>query len=132
MNVCESSIGPTFNLFFKPAVSAPGGNIISIFPVVLGSYVIVSGTSMATPYVAGSAALLVAALGRTEAVGKGALSLLESTAQKLPSTTNDSDPLQTLIQQGAGLINVSAAIESTTIISPTELLLNSTAHFNSV
>ena len=91
-----------------------------------------SGTSMATPFVAASAALLLAAKGRTKLVGKGALSVLESTAQKLLSTTNDGDPLQTLTQQGAGLINIFAAIDTTTIITPTELLLNSTGHFDSV
>lgn len=87
---------------------------------------------MATPYIAGSAALLLTIKGRTKAVASGVLSILQSTAQKLPSSTNDSDPLKTLIQQGAGLIDVHAAISTTTIISPTELLLNSTAHFNSV
>ena len=132
VNFCESSYGPSFDLFLKPAVSAPGGNIISTFPVALGSFVMVTGTSMATSFVAGSAALVLSSKGRTKQTAEGILSLFESTAQKVPSSTNSSDPLQTLTQQGAGLINVFAAINTTTIICPTELLLNSTAHFVSV
>lgn len=132
MNFCESSYGPTFDLYFKPALSAPGGNIISTVPVDLGTFGMASGTAMATSFVAGSAALVLSAKGRTKQVANDILSLFESTAQKVPSSTNSSDPLQTLTQQGAGLINVYAAINTTTILSPTELHLNSTAHFVSV
>ena len=138
VNFCESSYGPSFELFLKPAVSAPGGNIISTFPIDLGNFAIASDTSLAASFFAGSAALVFSSKPktkrsvRTKQIAKGILSLFESTAQKVPSSTNSSDPLQTLTQQGAGLINVSAAINSTTIISPTEILLNSTAHFVSV
>jgi hypothetical protein len=41
-----TSYGPTFDLYFKPAVAAPGGNILSTFPVPLGKYAVLSGTSM--------------------------------------------------------------------------------------
>jgi subtilase family protein len=129
VNFCDS-YGPSFEMYVKPAVAAPGGNILSTYPVNLGSFAIMSGTSMATPYVAGSAALLLSSKGKQ--VAKGALSLFESTAQKVPSSANNGDPLQTLAQQGAGLINVFAALNTTTIISPTELLLNSTALMVSV
>jgi thermitase len=40
------------------AVAAPGGSIFSTYPVSMGSYTTMSGTSMATPHVAGVAALL--------------------------------------------------------------------------
>ena len=132
MNFCEISYGPSYELFLKPAISGPGGNIITTFPVAFGSYAMASGTDMANSFVAGSAALVLSSKGRTSHVAKGVLSLFESTAQKVPSSTNKSDPLQTLTQQGAGLINVFAAINTTTTISPTELLLNSTAHFVSM
>lgn len=133
MNFCEISYGPSYELFFKPAIAAPGGNIITTLPVDLGLYAMASGTDLANAFVAGSAALVLSSKGkRTSHVAKGVLSLFESTAQKVPSSTNKSDPLQTLTQQGAGLINVFAAINTTTTISPTELLLNSTAHFVSM
>jgi hypothetical protein len=44
----------------KADVNAPGTQIYSTWPVKLGSYKAISGTSMATPYVAGVAALLKA------------------------------------------------------------------------
>ncbi|KDQ27552.1 hypothetical protein PLEOSDRAFT_1112600 [Pleurotus ostreatus PC15] len=124
-----TSYGPSNDFFFKPAVAAPGGNILSTLPVNLGLFGIESGTSMATPFVAGSAALLFQAKGTSAAVGRSARTLFETTAQRVPSTHTDGDPLQTLTQQGAGLINVFNAIHTTTIVSPGELILNDTAHF---
>jgi subtilisin family serine protease len=52
-----SSVGPTaISLRLKPDVSAPGVRILSSVP---GSWALFSGTSMASPHVAGGAALLV-------------------------------------------------------------------------
>jgi subtilisin family serine protease len=54
-----SSGGPTpVSLQLKPDVAAPGLNVLSSVPESSGSWAIFSGTSMASPHVAGAAALL--------------------------------------------------------------------------
>jgi subtilisin family serine protease len=54
-----SSSGPTpVSLQLKPDVAAPGQNILSSVPAHAGSWAVFSGTSMASPHVAGAAALL--------------------------------------------------------------------------
>ncbi|KAF5371300.1 hypothetical protein D9758_004263 [Tetrapyrgos nigripes] len=125
-----TSYGPSNDFFFKPAVAAPGGNILSTLPVPLGSYGVESGTSMATPFIAGSSALLLSVKGKSQAVTSNARTLFETTAQTISSSHTDGDPLQTVTQQGAGLVNVFNAIHSTTVLSPGEFILNDTAHFN--
>ncbi|KAI0745166.1 subtilisin-like protease [Earliella scabrosa] len=124
-----STYGPTNDFFFKPAVAAPGGNILSTFPLPLGGFAVLSGTSMATPFVAGVSALLFEARGTSPAVGRSARNLFESTAQRVPSSHTDGDPLQTVTQQGAGLIDAFKAIHADVVVSPTELITNDTAHF---
>ncbi|KAF8524711.1 pyrolysin [Hysterangium stoloniferum] len=124
-----TSYGPSNDFFFKPAVAAPGGNILSTYPVPFGGFALDSGTSMATPFMAGSAALLLQVKGKSQSVARGARTLFETTAQKIPSSRTDGDPLQTLTQQGAGLINVFNALTFKTVVTPGELILNDTAHF---
>ncbi|KAJ7497644.1 subtilisin-like protease [Mycena latifolia] len=124
-----TSYGPTNDFYFKPALTAPGGNILSTLPVPLGSWALESGTSMATPFMAGSAALLFAVKGKSASVGKTARTLFQSTAQPISTSHTDGDPFQTATQQGAGLVQVFDALFATTILSPTELILNDTAHF---
>lgn len=87
---------------------------------------------MATPFLAGSSALLLSVKGKSPAVATSARTLFETTAQMIGSSKTDGAPLQTLTQQGAGLVNVFNAIHATTIVSPGELILNDTANFKPV
>ncbi|KAJ7622720.1 subtilisin-like protease [Mycena polygramma] len=124
-----TTYGPTNDFYFKPAITAPGGSILSTYPVPLGSWALDSGTSMATPFIAGSAALFLAAKGKSPAVAKSARTFFQATAKPLSSSHTDGDPFQTATQQGAGLVQVYDAIFGTTTLSRTELILNDTAHF---
>jgi minor extracellular serine protease Vpr len=54
-----SSAGPSpFGHAFKPDIAAPGGQVLSSTLGSYGSFAVFDGTSMATPHIAGSAALL--------------------------------------------------------------------------
>jgi serine protease AprX len=105
-----SSRGPvTLNdkTYIKPDVSAPGVSVPSTYPG--GEYAEWSGTSMATPHVSGTAALILQknpTLKPSEVKQK-----LESTAKDLGSTGKDND-------YGSGLINAYKAVFGSTSSSP--------------
>ena len=42
--------GPVWDFSFKPQIAAPGGEILSSWPLSARGWAIASGTSMATPY----------------------------------------------------------------------------------
>ena len=106
-----SSWGPAPNLAIKPEISAPGGNIVSA--VIGGGYESYSGTSMATPHMAGAAALVrsyVKSLGITDdpqEIRTLTENLMMSTA--VPGT-NDTGAEFSPREQGAGLVNVKNAV----------------------
>lgn len=103
--------------------------ILSTYPLALGAYAELSGTSMATPYLAGVSALLFQAKGTSKEVALGARSLFQNTANPIYESKNESAPLHTLAQAGAGLVNAYAVVHTTTLASPGQLQLNDTANF---
>jgi minor extracellular serine protease Vpr len=116
-----SSWGPTAELGLKPDVAAPGGEIRSTWPVTqFGGHNVISGTSMASPHVAGAAALLLAA-GRPPAQ---VATLLSNYAA--PAVWNGNPGLgifESPLRDGAGLINVARSIAATTLVTPQKLSL---------
>jgi len=122
----SSSRGPTrFDLLAKPDLLAPGVNIVSL--AARGSYLFnkyenlrvpgangrpdyftLSGTSMASPVVAGTAALL---LRDNHALSVHALKIsLQFTARLLPLTD--------VLSQGAGTVNIPGALTLADAINP--------------
>lgn len=121
--------GPTWELNVKPDVGAPGGNILSTYPVAKGSYAVESGTSMATPFTAGSIALLLEIRGKKTSPAT-ITNLLSANAN--PQLFNDNtqfyNQLAPVPQQGAGLIQVYDAAYATTLLEPSNLAFNDTAN----
>ncbi|KAI9506891.1 peptidase S8/S53 domain-containing protein [Coemansia spiralis] len=117
-----SSMGPDPNLGLSPHVMAPGGYIYSTFPLKFGSYFVLSGTSMATPYVSGAVALLKQA--RPNLTVKEIGEILLTTAH--PIINSKTKKVEHPYKGGSGLINVYDAIKSRAKIDPPMLSLNST------
>ncbi|KAL7949235.1 subtilisin-like protein [Trichoderma barbatum] len=110
-----SNWGPLRRTFeLKPQIVAPGGHILSTFPESIGSYGVISGTSMATPYIAGCYALVKSKFPHLSV--DEILISLQVTAKPTPWAWNSS-MLATTAQQGAGLVNVYDAIKSKTHVS---------------
>ncbi|KAG0325811.1 hypothetical protein BG004_003101 [Podila humilis] len=92
----------------------------------MGSYAVLSGTSMATPYTTGAQALLYNARKRI-IKGEDARRILKSTAS--PGKNFKHKHLASVAKQGAGLINIKNAIAVKTIVSPENIQLLDTPHF---
>jgi lactocepin len=110
-----TSWGPTPNLDFKPQISAPGGNIFST--VNNNQYEVMSGTSMASPHVAGSEALLVEALKKSnpDLKGRDLVDLAKNTSVNTAKIEMDKYHNTTPYsprRQGAGMIQTEDAINN--------------------
>lgn len=120
--------GPSWELSLSPQFVAPGGQIPGLYPVVMGAYKIMSGTSMAAPHVASIYALIKEARGSSDP--KTIRSLLSSTAKpQAPIGGNTDGLLASVAQQGAGLVQAHAAAHSTIILSSDGIALNDTDNF---
>ncbi|RUS32366.1 peptidase S8/S53 domain-containing protein [Jimgerdemannia flammicorona] len=120
-----SSWGPTNELQLKPNLGGIGGNVYSTLPGYLGGYGTYSGTSMASPYIAGSIALLLEARGQKHDP-ETVTEIFQNYAK--PALIYGTNFTDNPIHQGAGLIQVLDAIKGTAHVSPAELSFNDTAH----
>lgn len=112
-----SSYGLSPDLTLKPDLGAPGGNIYSSYPLELGSYATLSGTSMSSPHVAGAVALLLQAKPKTSP--QVVRDILQNSAEpKLWSLAPAYGILDSVNRQGAGMIQIDKAILATTFITP--------------
>jgi minor extracellular serine protease Vpr len=121
-----SSYGLAPDLSLKPDIGAPGGSINSTYPLELGGNANISGTSMASPHVAGAAALLLQAKPTISA------------PRFRDHFQNSADPkawfgnpaagfLDNVHRQGAGMVDIDDTILSTTSVVPAKLALGESA-----
>lgn len=113
-----SSRGPTTDLLIKPDVSAPGTSVVAAVPFEVSAtgYAALSGTSMASPHVAGAAVLLRQA--HPEWTPTDVKVALMNTANNLSTLLGVNFRA---IEQGAGFIDVQQALNPSLTATPGSL-----------
>ncbi len=117
-----SSYGLSPDLALEPDIGAPGGQIYSTYPLEKGGYATLNGTSMASPHLAGTAALLLQA--RPGLNPQEVRELLQNTADPKVWWGNPATGLiDNTHRQGAGMVQVVNAVQSPARVSPSKLAL---------
>jgi hypothetical protein len=117
-----SSYGLSPDLALKPDIGAPGGSIWSTYPLALGGYASLSGTSMSSPHVAGAAALYLQAHPGTSA--QAVRGIFQNSAVPANWWGNPGlGFLDNVHRQGAGMLQIDKAILAPVTIEPGKLAL---------
>lgn len=117
-----SSYGLSPTLDIKPEIGAPGGQIYSTYPLEKGGHAILSGTSMASPHTAGAVALLLQA--HPELTPAEVRTTLMNTADPYAWWGNPAlGLLDNVHRQGAGMLRIVDAIQTTATVTPSKLAL---------
>ena len=117
-----SAWGPSADLRLKPEIVAPGSNIYSTIPE--NSYGYMSGTSMASPYVAGTAAVMKQFVKEADKAYTGKQiseyvnALLMSTATVFREFGGSA--ILSPRRQGAGFLNIPAALSTPAYLTQTD------------
>nr|XP_036587162.1 Minor extracellular protease vpr 7 [Colletotrichum truncatum]KAF6797893.1 Minor extracellular protease vpr 7 [Colletotrichum truncatum] len=126
-----TSWGGLYDLELKPDIAAPGGEIFSSH--LSNGFGVLSGTSMACPYVAGVAALYIGAHGGRNVHGPG---FAKTLARRIISSGNTLKWWDGVVdlpapppQVGTGLIDAFKVVNYTTSVEFEKFALNDTAHF---
>ncbi|KKA26451.1 hypothetical protein TD95_000165 [Thielaviopsis punctulata] len=120
------------DLQIKPDIAAPGGGIYSTY--LDGTWQVLSGTSMACPYVAGVAALYVSVHGGREVQGKeyakAFVDKVISSGKSVPWYDGSSSLTAPVGQIGSGLIDAVKILDYTSQLVFDKIALNDTTFFN--
>lgn len=118
--------GPTYEADIKPQLAAPGGQILSTYPVALGSYAVFSGTSMSCPLVAAIYALVANVRGTLDPEELQRVLSATSKPQLFNDGTKTYGYLAPVAQQGAGMIQAYDAAYAKTLLSTSSIAFNDT------
>ncbi|TDM08071.1 MAG: peptidase S8 [Ideonella sp. MAG2] len=117
-----SSWGLAADLSLKPDLGAPGGSIASSYPLELGGYATLSGTSMSSPHTAGGVALLLQA--RPTLKASSIRTRLQNTADpKMWMGNPGLGVVDATHRQGAGMLDIVQAVQAKVGVFPSKLSL---------